>query len=126
MEICANLVGETDAAAEQDPADDKHSEVLGGPVEDDADDEEDAGDEHGEAASEAAGGVGGEEGGGEAGEVERRGEELQALVVVLAVVALLVLVLPAQHRREELTQEIVHRCHSACKNKQFLDLRTGC
>lgn len=106
------LVGEADAAAEQDPADDEHGEVLGGAVEDHPHDEEDAGDQHGEAPAEAPRRVRGEEGGRQPREVQRRREQLQRLVIVLAVVTLLVLQFLPQHRREELAQEVVHRRHT--------------
>ena len=109
-----DLVGEPNTATEEDPADDQHGKVLRSSVEDDTHDEEDAGDEHGEAATEVAGGVGGEEGGGEARQVERGGKQLQPLVVVLAVVALLRLMLPAVHLREELDEEVIHRRYTPC------------
>lgn len=108
------LVAEADADAEEHAADDEHGDVHGGRVDGAA--EEEAGGAHHDAGAPAValGHVGGAEGGDEAREVERRGEERQHLVVVLAVVRLVqVRLLPPVHVREELHQEVVHGSHAA-------------
>lgn len=108
------LIGKADATTEKDSTDNKHGEVLRGAVKDDAGDEEQARRKHGESASQAAGGIRSEQGGREAGQVERRREQLQTLVVELAVAALLdCILLQFQYRRKELTKKVIHRRHAA-------------
>uniref|UniRef100_A0A804UEG6 Uncharacterized protein n=1 Tax=Zea mays TaxID=4577 RepID=A0A804UEG6_MAIZE len=115
------LVGEADADAEEDAAEDEHAHVLGGAVERGADQERDAAAEHGPLAAGHAGDGGGEEGGHERRQVERGGEHGEQLAVELAVLVALVplrLLLLAVHRREELHQERVHRRHATCSTTQ--------
>lgn len=83
----AYLIRETDSTAQQNPPDDEHCKVLGGGVEDHTGNEEDPRDEHGWPPAEPSGGVRREESWDQSSEVERRCEQLQALVIVLAVVA---------------------------------------
>lgn len=119
MGVAAYLVSKTDPAAEQNPSDDEHGEVHGRGVEHDPEHEEGPRDEHRQPPPEPPRGVGREEGGCEAGEIEGGGEELEAPVVVLAVVAVYPRLLdPPVHHREELLQEVGHRCHSSCEDEQ--------
>lgn len=108
------LVAEADADAEHDAAEDEHYQVGGGGVEGGADEEADAATDDAGAAAVAPRDGGGGEGGDEAGKVEGGGERGEALVVILAVIALRLEVLLPVHRREELLQEGVHRGHPPC------------
>lgn len=113
------MISETNTAAKKNPSDDKHCKILCSPVKNNTDNEKDSGNEHGEPPAEIAGGVGGKEGCGEPRKVQRGREQLQSLVVILAVVALFILVLLTIHRREELFEKIVHRRHTTFMNKIY-------
>lgn len=109
-----DLVGESDAEAEQDASDDEHGHVPGGPVDDGADHEDEPAAEHGRLAAEDARDGGREEAGDESGQIQRGGERRQQLTVELAVlIAPCRPLLLAVHLRKELRQKRVHRRHSA-------------
>ncbi|CAA6659154.1 unnamed protein product [Spirodela intermedia] len=95
-----DLVGEAYSYAEEYPSDDEHLDVHGEGVEEDADQEEEGGRLHGGLPPQFGAHPRGEEAGDEGGQVEGRGEELQGVVVILAVVVLLRSVFPHSKDRE--------------------------
>lgn len=91
------MVSETDAKAKEKSSNDEHNEVDGEAVESNSDQEDEGGKLHGELAAVRAANSGCNKTGQESSEVERRREQLEALVVVLAVVVLVHLVLFQVH-----------------------------
>jgi hypothetical protein len=106
------LVAEADTDAEADAADDEHGEPRGAGAERAAGEEEGGGRLHGAPAAEARARPRRREAGRQRRQVQRRREELQPLVVELAVVVLPRAVLPRVHRGEEARQEAVHGRHA--------------
>lgn len=92
-EKLTNLVSKTDAKAKEKSSNDKHNEVFCEGVKRDADQEDDGGNLHSALASVSAANSGGAKAGNESSEVERGCEELEALVVILAIVVFMHLVL---------------------------------
>ena len=114
------LISKTNTATKHDPTDDEHGKILSRSVKNRTDYEEYSGNQHGQSPSEPSSGVGGEESGGQTGKVERRSEQLEALIVILAVITVFIFqCLPVNHW-EELLQERFHRRHSTWKTKEKL------
>jgi hypothetical protein len=109
------LVAEADADAEADAAHDEHGDVGGGRAQRRAGQEEDRRRLHRALAPEPRARARRHEAGHQRRQVQRRREELQPLVVELAVVVLPGAVLARVHRREEELQEVVHGRHPTCR-----------